>query len=166
MDKGVWNTRFGNAEHPLETFWAERFLIHDSHPHSGPLKLESSASLKAKNSESDEDQDDAHSSQKNSAQSESSKFSLTGLSGIWVPFGGGTSLCPGRHLAKEEILLAVANLIIIFDFKLVDRKTWWKSLMGGIGGGQDGGYQHEMRYFGMGVLPPRKDVEVMIRRRS
>ena len=34
------------------------------------------------------------------------------------PFGGGVSLCPGRKLAKEQVLAFVAILIHRFDAKL------------------------------------------------
>ena len=155
MDNRAWNVRSGTAEHPLNDFWAGRFLIHESDPRSGPLSPEYCSSLKAKNS-SDQDEGDVlertYSSRTVPSHSKPCKFSLAGLSGIWAPFGGGYSLCPGRHLAKEEILVAVANMIIAFDFKSVGKPN-------------KVGYQHEMRYFGMGVLPPKKKVEVMIRRR-
>ena len=168
MDNRAWNVRSRTAQHPLNTFWAERFLVHESDPGSGPLSPEYCSNLKAKAS-LDQDKSDmleqSGSPRTILPQPESFRFSLAGLNGIWAPFGGGYSLCPGRHLAKQEILVAVASLIIAFDFELVEKRTWWKCLTSNIGNTKDVGYQHDMRYFGMGVLPPRKKVEVMIRRR-
>ncbi|RIA95986.1 cytochrome P450 [Glomus cerebriforme] len=38
-----------------------------------------------------------------------------------VPFGGGSSMCPGRHYAREEIKLLVIYCIYYIDFKLHDK---------------------------------------------
>lgn len=35
-------------------------------------------------------------------------FSLDGLNGSWIPYGGGFRACPGRHFAKREILMTLA----------------------------------------------------------
>ncbi|KIM28636.1 hypothetical protein M408DRAFT_16291 [Serendipita vermifera MAFF 305830] len=36
------------------------------------------------------------------------------------PFGGGTTLCPGRHFAGNEILSGVATILYRFDVQVVD----------------------------------------------
>lgn len=41
-------------------------------------------------------------------------------SGSYRPFGGGTTLCPGRHLAKVACLAFVAGLVGRFDVRLED----------------------------------------------
>ncbi|KAL7807125.1 cytochrome P450 [Trichoderma aethiopicum] len=38
----------------------------------------------------------------------------------FVPYGGGAHLCPGRHLAKKEILAASALMIMALDFDAED----------------------------------------------
>ena len=35
-----------------------------------------------------------------------------------MPFGGGESLCPGRHFAKNEIAQFVAGVLLEFDLAL------------------------------------------------
>ena len=42
-------------------------------------------------------------------------------SGSYRPFGGGTTLCPGRHLAKVTSLAFVAALVSRFDMELEDK---------------------------------------------
>jgi len=38
MDEDVWNTK--NGRHPVNTFWAERFLVDSKDLHSGPLRAD------------------------------------------------------------------------------------------------------------------------------
>jgi cytochrome P450 len=40
----------------------------------------------------------------------------------WRPFGGGTTQCPGRYVAKRFVLLFVAMLLRRFDVELVTRR--------------------------------------------
>ncbi|TGJ78225.1 hypothetical protein E0Z10_g10538 [Xylaria hypoxylon] len=40
-------------------------------------------------------------------------------------FGGGTTLCPGRHFATTEILLFATLLMLRFDVRLPDGRTQW-----------------------------------------
>ncbi len=37
----------------------------------------------------------------------------------WRPFGGGTTMCPGRHVAKRAVMLFVAMLLREFDVEMV-----------------------------------------------
>lgn len=67
QDNEFWNTRKGL--HPLDTFWAERFLIDPADPSSGPSKLVPGVS---------------HHDVSNGAP----YFSLKGLEGSWIPYGG------------------------------------------------------------------------------
>lgn len=39
--------------------------------------------------------------------------------GDFIPFGGGLNICPGRHLGKSEILIAVTMMLTKFDFELI-----------------------------------------------
>lgn len=168
MDSRTWNTGSVGAEHPLGTFWAERFLSYPSDPSSGPLKPELLPRRRSILSQKqDHFQDDASiKGSKLGAMSTSAispQFSLKGLCGIWAPFGGGYSLCPGRHLAKKEILLSVALLMKTFDFEFVKGKNAWNRLRRGSRERRD--IKPEMRYFGTGVLPPKEEVLVVIKRR-
>ncbi|KAK7949385.1 Pfs- NACHT and Ankyrin domain protein [Apiospora aurea] len=47
------------------------------------------------------------------------QYSLEGLEGAWIPFGGGQQACPGRLLAKRIMLLSAALLIRDFDLELL-----------------------------------------------
>lgn len=48
------------------------------------------------------------------------KFSTSGLNGKFFPFGGGHYMCPGRTFAKQEVLGAVAVLLLNFDIDFVE----------------------------------------------
>lgn len=37
-------------------------------------------------------------------------FSLYGLAGLWLPYGGGRRMCPDRHFPKAEVLSTFALL--------------------------------------------------------
>lgn len=41
------------------------------------------------------------------------------------PFGGGVWYCPGRHLAKQEIFMAIAFLLYRYDVELAPRNPHW-----------------------------------------
>lgn len=45
-------------------------------------------------------------------------FSLRGLEGVWIPFGGGPRACPGRHLARHHMLVIVAAMVMLFDIEI------------------------------------------------
>jgi cytochrome P450 len=48
------------------------------------------------------------------------KFSTAELTGKFFPFGGGRYMCPGRTFAKQEVLGAVAVLLLNFDIDFVE----------------------------------------------
>ncbi|KAK8059252.1 hypothetical protein PG996_009182 [Apiospora saccharicola] len=80
------------------------------------------------------------------------KCSAEGLAGLWIPFGGGERMCPGRHLAKLEILLTYAALFSKYDLELEV--------------GVDGGsVQCDMKFAPFGALPPNRKVPFRIRRK-
>lgn len=43
------------------------------------------------------------------------KYSTIGTSNKLFPFGGGNQMCPGRVFAKQEILAAIAIVLLMFD---------------------------------------------------
>lgn len=63
------------------------------------------------------------------------------------PFGGGSSMCPGRYFAKNEMRILVAELLRSFDWELLEGLPGTDETRGGIG-----------------VLPPVKDMKVSVRR--
>ena len=71
-DKKVWNTSGG--QHPLESFWAGRFLIDPNDPQSGPVRRSS--------------HDLSKDLPKDKFNSMGPSFSTEGLEGAWIPFGG------------------------------------------------------------------------------
>ena len=86
--------------------------------------------------------------------------STAGLSGKYFPYGGGAHICPGRVFAKQEILAAVAIVLLNFDFEFVawvDRIS--KDQKGRFPGIRKG-------YVGNGVIAADGDMRVRIKRKS
>lgn len=67
-----------------------------------------------------------------------------------MPFGGGVSICPGRHFARNEIKLFVVLMLLHFDMELLESD--WPAL--------------DQSRAGLGILPPVHDIPVRLRRRE
>ena len=67
-----------------------------------------------------------------------------------LPFGGGVSMCPGRHFAKNEIKILVATLLLWLDSELTSPML----------------PAMDFSRIGLGILPPKQDVELRVELRS
>ena len=146
-DAKFWNTGRslpnGKSEHPLDTYWAERFLEYPDDPTSGPVrKPEALYRSAAKRLERTPEDDKTAKPISHTAA----------LQGYFYPYGGGTRICPGRHLAKQEMLGAVAVMMHEFEIELVDPAAASKA-------GPD------LSVFPTGALGPDRKVAVRMRRR-
>lgn len=72
--------------------------------------------------------------------------------GAFRAFGGGTTLCPGRHFAATEILSTVAMFVMRFEMEPVEGKWRLPTQMG--------------NNLATSVLPPDWDVRVRIKERE
>ena len=73
--------------------------------------------------------------------------------GTFRGFGGGTTLCPGRHIATAEITYVVALLAVRFEITPLAAQGW-------------GEPKQAKNHGATSVLPPEKDFRVTIKRRS
>ncbi|KAF4451424.1 Nacht and ankyrin domain protein [Fusarium austroafricanum] len=112
LDNSFWNTGGtlpgGDSQHPVDRFWAERFLEYPNDPLSGPMRKEHSthqtpAAKVPSRSESDD---------------YGAKLVTKGTQGHFFPFGGGVSKCPGEALAGQTILSSVVFMLYNFDIQL------------------------------------------------
>jgi cytochrome P450 len=89
------------------------------------------------------------------------KFSLANKAGggSLVAFGGGVSICPGRHFAKQEIMSVVAMLVVNLDMEL---KEWMQM----DGTKSDRVPLDDQRYCGTAAMPPDRDARIRWRRRE
>jgi cytochrome P450 len=144
MDKKLWNTGGATDEaegsHPVSQFWAQRFLEHPDDPTSGPLRVKKPKNMAASTDTYPERKD------------QNPQFTMEGLSGAWIPYGGGSRQCPGNKFAKHQIILAFAAIISTFDIELLDDNRKGRTLP-------------DMRYYGTGTLPPKGKTPFRIRRR-
>lgn len=148
-DAKVWNTGHilpnGTAEYPVDTFWAERFLEYPDDPASGPVRKTDEAIYRStpKRSMGDDAQRDR--------TAKAIGHSPT-LQGYFYPYGGGSRICPGRHLAKQEILVAVAIMLHEFEIELMDPVSAKNA-------------RPDPKMFPTGAIAPDRKLPVRIRRR-
>lgn len=143
-DAGIWNTYQGL--HPLDTFWAERFLIKSDDLFSGPLDPTYRDSLPSKQKSLN-----LHPSHPCSRKTQEGQFSLHGLSAAWIPYGGGPRACPGRHIAKKQILSCYVSILQRFEIEINSGEYNW---------------QMDAKSYGPGVQLPVGKVAFRIRRRK
>ncbi|KAI1359198.1 Pfs, NACHT and ankyrin domain protein [Xylaria arbuscula] len=93
MDKTFWNTK--NGQYPVEAFWADRFIVDPADPQSGPIEPEYRKSLNIPEKKREDMKP---------------YFSLDGCEGVWIPYGGGFSMCPGRFIAKAFFIFSASLL--------------------------------------------------------
>ena len=130
IDTKIWN--IGKAgEHPLDQFWAERFLVYPGDPTSGPKTNKYHQVL-------------------DPSERGKPRFSLNGLGGIWIPYGGGFRACPGRRFAKREILMTLAVMVTMFDVEIDKTKP----------------LRIDRRANGLGAQRPKTSIPFRIRRRK
>ena len=150
MDSNAWNTGTptadANTPHPLHRFWAERFLVYPADRTSGPLRVNPAVKpqVSVPGSSAPPHGHDGKASP---------RFSMDGLAGAWVPYGGGNRQCPGRNFAKQEIILGFAIVLSTLEIEL------------------SGNDNHErrnpdMKYYGLGTLPPKGTIPFRVRRRE
>ncbi|KAF2837384.1 cytochrome P450 [Patellaria atrata CBS 101060] len=126
MNDNFWNTKCGL--YPIDTFWADRFVQDPRDPSSGPMRPEFQGKERKAHNEP--------------------FFSLKGLEGAWIPYGGGHKQCPGRFLAKAVVISTCILLSQRFDIEMLTESmemSPWK--------------------FGLGVLRPKTELPFRIRRR-
>lgn len=134
----VWSTGGRSNPHPVNDFWAERFLIYPSDPNSGPLK------------HSGNTERDRVTKLQYESNDKEPIFSLSGLSGAWIPIGGCRRQCPERTFAKQETILGATMFCSSVDVEfLTDVKP-----------------EPDRRYYGLGGLPPKQQIPCRIRRRE
>lgn len=142
MNDEIWSTGGEGDPHPLDTFWADRFLVDPDNPSSGPLKFpKQKKTKKPVNSQSNE-----------TTSTGKAEFSMDGLAASWIPYGGGISLCPGRHFAKREIIATTAILLSAYDMELIHEEGKKRP-------------EVDLRSFGFGTMPPNRKMPCRIRRR-
>jgi cytochrome P450 len=128
-DKSVWNAGTVDDAHPLDEFWEERFIIYPDKINSGPVNQ---TVLPPKTYDKP-------------------TFSLDGTSGSWLPYGGGSRMCPGRYFAREEITVAGAMFLAAFDVELLT--------------GSNKFVEPDMHYYMFGTMHPKGPIPARIRKR-
>jgi cytochrome P450 len=139
-DEEVWSQGSGENLHPLNEFWAERFLIYPDDPTSGPLKQPKAVKGAVTTMEGD-----------TLKKSNAPRFSMDGLTTAWIPYSGGQRLCPGRHFAKQEMISASAIMLSAFDIELLEPTR---------------NIRENKAFYGFGTMPPKDKIKVRIRRRA
>lgn len=154
-DQESWNANTVKGPHSLDEFWAERFLVYPGNS-STPLK----PSSKDKNGTTPWNMENETTTSPRSSIPVAAKlnenpvasphFSTEGLAGAWIPYGRGQNMCPGRHFAKQEVLVIFASILTSFDIHLID----------------DSPPKVDWRGFGLGMLAPAgKGIRFRIKRR-
>ncbi|KAK0727675.1 cytochrome P450, partial [Lasiosphaeria miniovina] len=151
-DATFWNAGPG-GRYPVDAFWAERFLAYPDDPSSGPLLAATTATTTTTGSEGGEDENNIKGRGERTVEDDRAATVVTaGTQGHWYPYGGGSTHCPGRFFAKQELIAALAVLLMNFDVEITD-----------VGAAMAA--RCDRRYFPLGAMPPDGKIPARIRRR-
>ncbi|KAG8165821.1 hypothetical protein KVR01_004373 [Diaporthe batatas] len=114
--------------HPASEFWAERHIKYA-------------------------DSDAADGSKANKKR----VYALSGRPSSFFPFGGGETICPGRHLAKHQIFIVCALIVSQYELECAGWVT-----NGGRTSSRPG--QNDRKFAGAGALPPDRDMKIRWRK--
>ncbi|KAI1131081.1 cytochrome P450 [Nemania abortiva] len=120
---------WGNEGHPASEFWAWRHV-----------------------SFSEDETDTAGETPRKA------KFVMKARPSSFFPYGGGYVTCPGRHFAKQEILLAIATLVSKYNIEFVE---WMNS----DGSPSPNPPRDDRSFAGFIAMHPDKDVRVRLSKR-
>jgi hypothetical protein len=137
------NTTTPTPSHPLTTYWAERFLSYPTDPSSGPIRKPDPALYAPREEKEKTPQDD---------ETAKPQGHLPALQGYFYPYGGGSRICPGRHLAKQEMLVGVAVVFKEVEMEVVDLAEGRRA-------------RPDLSVFPTGAMGPDRGVRVRVRRR-
>ncbi|KAH7112448.1 cytochrome P450 [Dendryphion nanum] len=84
-------------------------------------------------------------------ENENDQFSTGGTQGLWMPYGMGEHMCPGRHIAKYKLMLVFAVLVDIFDIELITPPGWAPD--------------DDHKRYRFGTLRPKQKVSFRVRKR-
>lgn len=134
LQEDVW----GAEGHLADTFWAERHLYYEENTSAEHTNTTTAAAA--------------------SDVRRQPRFSMKGRGWAFFPFSGGYLICPGRHFAKQEVLMTIAVLVTNFDLELVN----WIKPDGSV---PDAPPRDDRAYTGFVVRPPDCDIKIRWKRR-
>ncbi|KAI1765019.1 cytochrome P450 [Hypoxylon sp. FL1150] len=140
-DDNFWNTK--DDLYPIDTFWADRFLVYPNDPTSGPIKPEIRAAMTNERPRKERVEN---------GNKGAPYFSTNDLEGSYMPFGAGSDKCPGRFLAKDVIMVACALLVGEYDVEILAEPLKYNIDM-------------DPWRFGLGIGQPKFRIAARIRRR-
>lgn len=159
-DPNFWNTGRilpdGTPEHPVDAFWAERFLEYPDDPASGPVRKPDEAIYRTAAAAAEAEKEGGRQRQRERTAEDDRAAKVVShtaaLQGHLYPYGGGNRICPGRHFAKQEMMATVAVMLHEFEIELADPGSARKA-------------RPDMAVFPAGTLGPDRKVPVRLRRR-
>ena len=137
-DPCVWNTKDG--EHPLDRFWADRFLAYPNDPRSGPRR-----NAAANGSHLEEE------TAESAADPTRAKFVSSGLANSFIPYGIGERTCPGRGFARREIVAFCATMVNQFDIEILSTEN---------------DFDLSPAFYGLGTQRPLRKIPFKVRKRK
>ena len=147
LDPEIWNSTDG--QHPPAAFWPERFLVRKD-ADKGAVTRNTTLLHNAEDNLAPQVGTESSSPPKSDTDTKTPReFTLNGRNGSWIPYGGGSRACPGRHFAKQEILITVAMLLADFDIEIL---------------GDENALGIQSGRFGLGAKVPVGKVPVRIKR--
>ncbi|PWY80854.1 cytochrome P450 [Aspergillus sclerotioniger CBS 115572] len=148
-DNTFWNEgallpNNAEREHPVTTFYPERFLSYPDDELSGPIRPSNPqlTSMIRENPPTYTATEDSH-----------AKVITSELQDYFFPYGGGGTICPGRHFAKQGIIFTLALMIRGFEIEVLDKEVVEE-------------VRPDERFSLMGNLPPDRPVRVRVRARG
>ncbi|KAI0545637.1 cytochrome P450 [Xylaria curta] len=142
FNERMWAQAGRESRKPLNEFDAERFLVGPDWTRPMPTGVKV-APTRANSVIAEQEGKRRLASER--------RFSTDGLLGLWIPYGGGDHMCPGRHFAKHEIMLTFALLFSEFDLELATTQAH--------------DIRPNMKFMPFGALPPAGKVPFRMRRK-